>query len=235
MHERPNSGDDNVLLRALSPGDSSLFVSHAKPTLLKLGTSLHEPGDEPDYVYFPQSGVVSLMVVMQDGAMTEAGMIGREGVVGALAGLSRRPPTSRALVSMSGTALRVPITAYRMLMNESVAFRDVILQHEYLLFQQIQQNAACNILHSLEQRFCRWLLQAADRTDGAAISLTQEFQAQVLGVHRGSLNLVTQSLRRNGLISNPRPGWLQVLDRAKLLTCACECYQVTRSAVTVDA
>jgi len=217
----------NRFLATLSPHDFSLLAPRLRTIALERGVMLHDVGDEIEHVYFPQTGMVSLVAVMKSGATVETATIGRAGVIGASAGLGARSAVARAIVQLPGTAASISASQFHAAAAQSHAIRDVIARYNDLLLAQAQQSVACNALHALEARLCRWLLQAHDCIDGDIIPLTQEFLGQMLGVRRTTVTIAAQLLQNAGLIGYRR-GHIRVLDRAALEDISCECYAVTR-------
>jgi CRP-like cAMP-binding protein len=218
------------LLAALRPADITLLDPHLKEVMLEQGTLLQEQGEIIDRVYFPHSGMISLLAVMQQGNAVETATIGREGAVGAMSGLGPRHAFTRAVVQMSASASQIAAARFRAAAEKSALIRDVIVRHNEVLLAQVQQSAACNALHEAEARFCRWLLQSRDRTDDNTVPITQEFLAQMLGVRRTTVTLVARSLQEAGLLRYRR-GRIEILDRGAMEARACECYGVVRQAI----
>src|SRR5215471_11029231 len=152
--------------------------------------------------------------------------IGRAGVIGASAGLGARAAT-RAIVQLPGTAAWLSASHFHAAANQSQAIRDLIVRYSDLLLAQVQQSVACNALHALEARLCRWLLQTHDCIDGDAIPLTQEFLGQMLGVRRTTVTIAARLLQNAGLIRYRR-GLIHIVDRPALEDISCECYAVVR-------
>jgi len=217
----------NQFLRALPAKDFSLLAPHLRTAHLECGLILHDAGDEIDNVYFPLSGVVSLVTVIQSGAIVEAATVGRTGIVGATAGLGSSRAFGRAVVQIAGDAARIARSQFHRAARESDAVRNLVVAYNDFVLSQIQQSVACNALHFLEQRLCRWLLQMRDCIDADTIPLTQEFLAQMLGVRRTTLTVVARLLQSAGMISYRR-GLIHVVNRVKLEENACECYDVIK-------
>jgi len=171
--------------------------------------------------------MVSLVAVMQSGATVETATIGRGGVIGASAGLGARSTFGRAIVQLAGSAAWLSAAQFHAAANECQAIRDLVVRYNDLLLAQVQQSVACNALHALESRLCRWLLQTHDCVDGDAIPLTQEFLGQMLGVRRTTVTIAARLLQSAGLIRYRR-GLIHIVDRAALEEVSCECYAVVR-------
>jgi CRP-like cAMP-binding protein len=217
----------NFLLASLAAVDYEVLCPHLRPAELVHETVLFDLGDVIDRVYFPHSGVVSLVVTLSSGETIETGMIGRDSLVGGSSALDGKVSVNRAIVQIPGTALVLDLEHLRNLADSSVAFRTRLVRHEQLILVQAQQSAACNITHTVEARLARWLLRCRDLTDSDDLSLTQEFVGQMLGVRRASVSLVAGSLQQAGLIWYRR-GHVRILNVEGLREAACECYETVR-------
>jgi CRP-like cAMP-binding protein len=188
--------------------------------LCRLGERIH-------HVHFVESGFVSLVKNMSDGRAVEVGGIGCDGLVGVNALHGYEKSIFECVVQMGGSARRVTVRALHHVMEHSPSLRALLMRYGYLVIHQVVQTAACNRLHSLEQRCCRWLLTAHDSADGHRLSLTHEFLAVMLGVQRPGVSLTLNSLEQSGIIQLHRGG-LTVVDRGELERHACECYRTIR-------
>jgi CRP-like cAMP-binding protein len=215
----------NRLLATLPPTAFSLFESGLRASTFKQGAIVQEVGEPVDQIYFPQTGMISLLVVTQEGIGIEAATIGREGAVGLHRGLGRRRSFTRAVISVSGTISHISADVFERAVDQSDTIKDIITHYTEVLWVEAQQIAACNAVHSAEARFARWLLQVQDRIDSRSLPLTQEFLSQMLGVRRTTVSLVARTLHEAGLIRYKR-GQIVILDRAGLEEVACECYQI---------
>jgi CRP-like cAMP-binding protein len=187
--------------------------------------------DRPlDSIFFPDSGVVSVVAVYPDGSIIEMATIGREGSTGFQAVFGARTSSARLLVQLPGTAARMARPAFARAMESMPAFRHLMLAHVHAFLEQVMVSAACNGAHSLKQRLARWLLMMRDRHDGDVLPLTQDLLAEMLGVHRPTITNVSRALQREGLIASRR-GSVTILDRAGLIRASCECYQVVRQRI----
>lgn len=223
----PESYKQNRLLAALRPPEMALLHPHLRDVPLVQGAMLQDKGERIDRVFFPQSGMISLLAVMQPGNAIETATVGREGAVGAMSGLGPRHAFTRAVVQMPGLASQISTGRFQAIVAQSAAIRDIVVNYNEVLLAQVQQSAACNALHDAEARFCRWLLQSCDRSDSDIVPITQEFLAQMLGVRRTTVTLVAQSLQDAGMLRYRR-GRIEIIDRAALEARACECYEVVR-------
>jgi CRP-like cAMP-binding protein len=214
----------NRLLASLPPQDFERLKPALKPVTLLQGQLLSEPGDEVDQIHFPHNGMVSLLVVLKDGNAVECATIGREGVIGATAGLGLHRSIARAVIQLPMTASRISATAFRNAVKDSKPLRDLITRHQETMLMQAQVTAGCNALHAVEARLARWILQSRDRAGDDTIALTQEFLSEMLAVRRTSVSEVAQKLQEARLIRYSR-GVIEILDRKGLEQKACECYR----------
>jgi len=190
--------------------------------------SLHEPNDEFEFVYFPNAGLVSMVVVLANGKTVEVAVIGKDGIAGApaVAGLLRSP--LREVVQISGDGFRVKIRALRKILDSAPVLDRTLQRYTNKLGLQVAQTAACNRLHDIDRRLSRWLLMAMDRVESGLLHITQDFLATMLGTDRSSVSGAASTLQKIGLIKYSR-GVVTVVDRVQLEAYACECYGVIQS------
>jgi CRP-like cAMP-binding protein len=217
------SKSPNRLLASLPANAFSAISPHLKIVELKFGDVVAETGSPIRQVYFPYSGVISLVVELDVGAMIETAMVGRDGVLNAAPGLDGKVSLNKGIVQSAGSAGTLEVNRFRRLANEFEPFRSLLIRHEQVLFAQSQQSAACNASHSVEARMCRWLLFMRDLAGSDDLMLTQEFLAQMLSVRRPSVSIVASPLQKAGLIKYSR-GHVRLLDVKGLEKRACECY-----------
>ncbi|MEH2560997.1 CRP-like cAMP-binding protein [Bradyrhizobium sp. AZCC 2289] len=191
---------------------------------------LSQAGDDIDYVFFPHSGAILLMIDMADGRTVATAAIGREGAVGTLSVLGPSPSAITAVVRAAGTATRIPASRFHAAFSRSPAIRHAVQIHIRSMLMQFQLGAACNALHPVEARMARWLLQLRDRIDDDVLPLTQQTLAQILGVRRTTVTLLMRNLRARGAIRSDRRGLFEI-DRARLEATACECHSAMRLEV----
>lgn len=216
---------DNKLLSALPLAQFNILLRPYLTTVaLAQGSVLLEAGTEFDQVYFPHTGMISLLVVLKDGKSIETATVGCEGVVGAMAGLGLYKSLVRAVVQLPMAVSQIPAAQFRKAVANSVAIGNLCIQYNEVLLSQARVTAACNALHPVEARFCRWLLQSADRAASNIVALTQEFLAEMLGVRRTSVTEVASKLQLAGVITYSR-GVITIVDRPALESMSCECYQ----------
>jgi CRP-like cAMP-binding protein len=213
----------NRLLAALAPEDFTPLEPDLEVVELSRGQVLYEPGDVVRHVYFPHDAIISLVNVMEDGATNEIAVFGREGVVGLLSALVTRDAFGRYIVQMSGTASRATFERLNEVRNARPALRQLIMRYSEAFLAQTFQTVSCNALHPVEARCSAWILKLHDRADQDTLPLTHEFLAEMLGVQRSSVSVVTRTLQTAGLIRQSR-GSITVTDRAGLEETACECY-----------
>jgi len=215
---------DSKLLASLPRGDFDRLLPHLSTITLQQGSVLIEAGDEVDHIYFPHSGMLSLLAVLRDGKAIETATVGREGVVGAMAGLGLYKSLVRVVVQMPTASSKIAATHFRTIAASSDPVRNLSIRYNEVLLSQARITAACNALHSIEARFCRWLLQCADRAGSDIVPLTQEFLAEMLGVRRTSVTEVASKVQSAGAITYSR-GVIKLVDRGALLRMSCECYE----------
>ena len=192
------------------------------------GRVLCDPDGEVDEVYFPLSGMISLVILMKGGKAVETATVGREGVFGAMAGLGTHVSRVRAIVQIPGAAARISATAFQTLAAQHPSVQNLCIRYNEVLLDQARVNAACNALHQVESRFCRWLLHTSDRAESNVVALTQEFLSEMLGVRRTSVTEVAGKVQEAGIIRYSR-GKITILSRRKLEGMACECYETLRN------
>jgi CRP-like cAMP-binding protein len=219
---------DNRLLAALPAGDYRRLLPDLEEIPLTYGESLYERGDTIEYVYFPNSGIVSLLAVAQDEAMLEVGIVGCEGMVGIAAFLGVKTSNNRAVVQGQGFALRMRTAAFLAECEKSEMLSRLLKRFTQSLFAQISQSAVCYRFHPAEDRLARWLMMTSDRLDTNEIYLTQEFLSNMLGVRREAVNKSAVILQQQQLISYSR-GNISITNREKLETKACRCYAIIKA------
>ena len=217
----------NSLLDALPAEHLAMIAPHLSQMDLERGRLLYDPGDPIDHVYFPHDGVISLMTLMESGAAIESAIIGPEGALGLMAAVAPRQSLSRAIVQTPMRAARISAERLHEAWTRSARLRDLVDRHTEALYGHAIQSVACNALHSVEARFCRWLLTCHDRISTDTVALTQEFLADMLGVQRTTVTAVARSLQEKGVIRYRR-GVVDIVDRQGLRALTCECYGVIR-------
>jgi CRP-like cAMP-binding protein len=218
----------NAILASLSEGDASALRPHLKATHLQQKTVLFEAGDTVRTIYFPTTAVVSLVVTLASGEMTEAAMVGNDGAVGIASALDGKVAFSRGIVQLGGDAIVCDPAAFRSAALQSEKLISTVMRHEQTLFAQAQQSTACMANHEVDARLCRWLLRARDLSGSDKLPFTQEFLAEMLGVQRTSVNTVARTLQEAGLVKYRR-GKIEIIDVDGLREGACECYETIKA------
>src|SRR5687768_17669522 len=216
----------NRLIEAL-PRDVTLgFQRNFERVSLERGKILHHPGDTIRHLYFPLTCLVSITITMGEGKTVEAGAVGNREVVGVNAFMGGRETNqTEYIVQIDGDALKMEAQPLLDAFDSNKAVRDVFLKYTQAYIAQLSQNAACNRLHNVEQRFARWLLEVYDRIDNKDLRLTQEFIGEMLGVHRPTVTEIATKLEAQGLIT-VQQGLIRISNVAGLERIACECYTV---------
>ena len=217
----------NRILNSLPQNIYAAVEPHLKHEDLVFAAVVAETDQPVDRVYFPHTGVISLVVDMAVGDMIETAMVGRDGVVNGTSALDGKVSLHRGLVQVAGEGSVISSDALRSLADEFGPLRGLLIRHEQVLLAQAQQSAGCNASHTVESRMCRWLLRIRDLTGSDDMPLTQEFLAQMLGVRRSSVSLVAGTLQKAGFIKYSR-GHIHLLDVAQIESGACECYQTVK-------
>jgi len=223
--QTPATSPGNRLLARLPADEYQRLFPELRPMALELKHVMCEPRSVLEFAYFPSEGVVSLLTVMQDGAGIELATIGNEGMVGLplLLGIADSP--SRAVVQVPSAGLRMPADKLKAEISRDTPLRRLLLLYNGAFLFQISQGVACNGLHTVQRRCCRWLLMTHDRVGTDEFPITHEFLSQMLGVRRASITDVLRPLQKDGLIRYSR-GKMMVLDREALEASTCECYRI---------
>ncbi|HEV3196886.1 MAG TPA: Crp/Fnr family transcriptional regulator [Bryobacteraceae bacterium] len=214
----------NRLLACLEPRDFDALMLEAQVVPLKFRKRLHRQDGSINDVYFPLTSMVSLLVSSDGQPQMEMATVGKEGVVGASEVIQGQGAMGLNLVQIPGFAVRINADAFRELLRVRPLVLKMIHRHLYALMRQILYGAACNRIHSMEERCARWLLMTHDRASQDTFPLTQEFLSHMLGVRRATVNVATGMLKKAGFIRYVR-GKLTVVDRPGLESASCDCYQ----------
>jgi len=217
----------NRILRQLSADELKSVQPWLTPVELRSSVVLHEPGDPIEQVYFPVSGMISLLAVMQTGEAIETGIVGADGLLGGDAAINGHA-FGQMTVQLNGAALTMPKAQFVEAYLKHPHLRNLVDRYQATLMMQAQQNAACHALHSVRSRLCRWLLQSQDLIESDTFILTQEFLSHMLGVRRNTVSIEAHAVQGAGLIRYRR-GHITILNRDGLEDCACECYSVIRA------
>lgn len=227
MPEPTHTDVDNRILAALPREEYERLLPKLENVFLEFHQTLIAPNQPIEYVYFPTTGVVSLLNVMENGATAEVGMVGYEGFVGLPVFLGTDRVSSEAMAQIVGESLRMRSDTFREEADRPGPLTRLLKRYTQALLMQVSQTAACNRFHSVEERFCRWILMCHDRVRRDDFQMTQEFISQMLGVRRPTISVVAGMLQEVGLVRYSR-GRMIVLNRQGLEESACECYGVVR-------
>jgi CRP-like cAMP-binding protein len=217
----------NRLLSALSRDLQIRLLPRMEKISLPIRQVLYEADTPIAHVYFPVSGVTSLVISLKGGESVEVATIGNEGMVGIAVFLGAERSPAKAFCQVAGQALKMRSDSFRRALEEHAEFADVVRRYTQGMVNQFSQTTACNHVHSVQARMCRWLLMTHDRVGADEFHLTQEFLAQMLGVRRPSVTVAAGLLQKAGLIRYQR-GRIRIVDRASLENTACECYETVR-------
>ncbi len=218
----------NNILAALPGSALEKFARNLRPVQLKVGDVLYEPEERMEHVYFPTEGVISLLTAFGDGATVEAGVIGREGMLGTAVVMGAKTTPHQALVQADGHALKMAAHDLKATLEGDGLLLDLLLHFTNALFTQVAQTAGCNRAHTLEQRLARWLLLTHDRVEQNEFAITQDFLSRMLGVRRAGVSVAANTLREKRAIDYRR-GKVVVLDRSGLENASCECYSIVKA------
>lgn len=214
----------NLILASLPGKDYDSLLPNLEPVPLPSGEKLYKSGDAIEHVYFPGDGLVSLVTHMNDGTTVEVGIIGRDGMVGIPVLLGDDIAFEEAIVQIAGDAMRMRSEVFKdgLRSNHNPLLTELLLYTRSLM-KQVGRTAACNRIHTVEERLSRWLLMCHDRMESDELALTQEFISNMLGTRRASVGTAATGLQTEGLIRYSR-GHISILDRSGLEDTACECY-----------
>lgn len=221
---------DNLWIAALDAADRKRIEPHLKQGEIARGQMLYDAGEAVNHVWFPIKGVVSLMTILPDDKMVETAAIGREGLIGVTCGPFNARAASRAISQRDGVAAYCSAEVFGEALDESESLRLALSRFTEGLMAQVQQAAACNAQHRLDERLARWLLMLHDRAEDDRIDLTQADIAGMLGVRRATVSEVGTVLEGKDLIQRGR-GWVKVLDRDGLEKASCGCYGLMRDVM----
>jgi CRP-like cAMP-binding protein len=220
----PAEPHGNRLLARLPPNDYKRLLPRLQRVPLELKHILYEARSPFDYAYFPSRGVISALAVMEDGRAIEVATVGNEGMVGLPLLVGAKTAANRVMVQVPGEALRMEGDVLREEASRDSALRQLLILYHSAFLVQVSQAVACNGLHSIHQRCCRWLLMTQDRAHSDVFPMTHEFLGELLGVRRSSVSEVLEQIQEEKLIRYSR-GKFTVLDRERLKVGSCECYR----------
>lgn len=218
----------NHLLAALPDKEYGRLIPYLESISLPFMEVLYESGETIEYVYFPNEGLISLLVVMANKTPREIGLVGQEGMFGTAVVLGMNTTPTRALIQMPGSAMRLKAEALRDELKRGGTLQNVLQRYAHALFTQVAQSAACIGSHEVKQRLSRWLVMTHDRAPGDEFEMKHEFMAMMLGVTRSVVTRAAGHLQSEKMISYTR-GQVTILDRRRLEATACECYAVVNA------
>jgi CRP-like cAMP-binding protein len=218
----------NRLLAALPKKDYQALQRHLEEVPLIFEEILYQPNELISDVYFPNSGIISLLAAVNGRATLEVGLVGQEGMLGLAIFMGVSSSQNRAVVQGPGLAMKIKATAFRKECNNGGALPRLLRRYTHSLVTQITQSAICNQFHSVDARMARWLLMTHDRMGTDEFQLTQEFLSNMLGVRREGVSRAAGDLQKRKLITYSR-GRLTVLDRAGLEAISCGCYEIIKN------
>jgi CRP-like cAMP-binding protein len=220
----------NRLLLALPPRNLKRLLPDLEQTPCEREDVLVEAESSLDHIFFPDSGVVSVLAVYADGSMIEMATIGREGCTGVQAAFGAKSSSVQLLVQIPGSAAKMSRAAFQRAMHSMPVFRNLMYEYVQAFLEQVMVSVACNGAHSLKQRLARWLLMMRDRSDDDRLPITQSLLAEMLGAQRPTITNIARELELAGLIERGRRQ-VTILDRRGLTEVSCECYQLVRTRV----
>lgn len=221
----------NKLLAAFPESVFKRLVPHLEVISLSSGQSIYEPEEPIKYIYFPEKGVISIICIMENGSSVEVGLVGNEGMVGIPVILRDNIINLKAIVQSPGQGLKINADIIKTEFDRGGAIQDLLLRYVKTVYLEVAQCAACNRLHTLEERLARWLLTVSDRSNSDKFVLTQEFIAQMLGVRRSGVTVAANTLSKAGMIDYHRAN-ISILNREALEATSCECYKVIKNEYT---
>ncbi len=225
MSSQPAQRVRNRLLARLQPQDYARLQPHLKQVSCHHGQVLYEARSTIETIYFPHNCVLSALAITESGDAIEVGTVGNEGACGFTGFLGPVISPNRTVVQIAGDAERIEASVLAAEMKNNPRLHDLLLRHHQAFLSQVTQSVACNGLHSVLQRCCRWLLMTHDRIDGDDVALTHEFLAMMLAVRRQGVTESIHALEKQGLIANSR-AVIHIRNRAGLESASCDCYGI---------
>jgi CRP-like cAMP-binding protein len=226
----PSNWPRNRLLLALPSANLKRLMPDLENIRCQSAQILMDADSPLDHVFFPDSGVISVVAVYADGTVIEMATVGREGCSAVQAVFGAKSSSVRLLVQIPGGATRMSRAAFTRAMDSMPAFRNLMYAYVQAFLEQVMVSVACNGAHSLKQRLARWLLMMRDRADDDTLQITQSLLAEMLGVQRPSISNAARELEHAGLIARGHRQ-VTILDRPGLGKASCECYRLVRSRI----
>jgi CRP-like cAMP-binding protein len=219
---------ENRLLAALPTEEYQRLLPHIEFVTLTAKQVLHIPGEPVEYVYFPCTGIVSLVNILENGTTIELSLVGNEGMVGIQAFLGDNTMPHQAMSQVSGRSGRIPVLPFKTECDRKETLHNLLLRYTRFLLIETAQGTACNSIHTIDSRLARWLLAASDRLQSNELALTQDLIAQMLGIRRAGVTVAAGTFQQAGMIRYHR-GEITILNRDSLKAIACECYQLIKT------
>lgn len=216
----------NKVLAGLAGPDFSRLLPYLESVSLGSRRHLNVYGDHLDFIYFPETAVISHIYFLADGSTAAASLVGNDGIVGLSAIFDSSPPNYWIEVTLAGTALRVRPDVVRKEFRDGGSLQKLLLDCISARLAQVSQKAVCNGSHELSKRLATWLLMIHDRANLDQLPLTQEMMANHLGTRRATVNAACTALRDRSIVCYRR-GSVTIIDRKRLESVACECYRPT--------
>jgi CRP-like cAMP-binding protein len=220
----------NRLLLALPSRNLKRLMPDLEHIRCQRAQVLMDADSSLDHIFFPDSGVVSVVAVYADGSVIEMATIGREGCAGVQAILGAKRSSVQLLVQITGTAAKMSRAAITLAVQSMPSFRNLMDAYAQAFLEQVMVSVGCNDAHSLKQRLARWLLMMRDRSDGDVLPITQDLLAEMLGIQRPTITNAAREFERAGLVERGRRQ-VTILDRKGLTKASCECYQLLRARI----
>ena len=224
----PNNPSKNRLLAALPLEEYERLLPNLETVSLNFKQVLYNVNEPIEYIYFPKNCLASLLTIMENGEAVEVGTVGNEGMVGLPVFLGADTIPGQAFCQIPGDGMRMRADVFKREVTPGTPLFNLLQRYTQALFNLIAQSAACNRLHSIEERLCRWLLMTHDRVGADQFPLTQEFMGQMLGVRRASVSMAAAILQKAGFVRYSR-GKMTICDRAGMEDSACECYGIVKA------
>lgn len=223
-----NQQSGNFILAQLFGQEYRELSSDLQLVELKSHKIIHHPHERAEYVYFPKNSMISSVKIFKDGTTIETGSIGREGMTGVSAALSKKASSEQSIVQIPGEAWRIKTDKFQVALKREGLLKQLISEFIFAYLTETAQSAACNAHHSVTERLAKWLLVCGDKTGRCKLELTQDFISQMLGVHRPGITLAALTLKDAGLINYQR-GTITIIDNKGLKELSCECYETIKS------
>lgn len=217
----------NKILLAIPEAEYDAVRPHLEPFQFLQQAVLHEPTEKLEFTYFPNCGLISLLIATEDGKTVEAGMVGNEGYAGVASAVGLNVSPLRHVVQIPGNGVRLKVSTLQGRLKSLPQLQMLLSRFAVLQGMQVAQTAACNRLHEVGERLARWLLMAADRVECSSLPVTHDFLATSLGTDRPSVSLAAKALQKKKIVQYRR-GTIEILSRKRLEASACECYRVVR-------